>query len=239
MSDPGSHLVAVTYGAADPANLARFWVHALGWEVGGATGGGVELVPTDGTAVTLRFEPEAPDQTSRQRLHLDLTTSSEGDQQRTVDELVDLGATHVAYDLGPDEHHLVLADPESNELCIIEPENSWLASCPRLGAVNCDGLRATGVFWSEALGWPLVWDQDQETAIRHPEGSGPIISWSGPPLNEKVGRNRARLHLAVSEGVDLEAELARLTSLGATERRRTDHQVELQDPDGNELTLRR
>ena len=30
----------------------------------------------------------------------------------------------------------------------------------------CDGSRAVGYFWSAALGWPLVWDQDGETAIR-------------------------------------------------------------------------
>ena len=66
----------------------------------------------------------------------------------------------------------MLADPEGNEFCIIEPDNSFLAGCPRLGAVKCDGAREPGYFWSEALGWPLVWDQDEETAIRAPDGTG-------------------------------------------------------------------
>ena len=50
-----------------------------------------------------------------------------------------------------------------------------------IGAVSCDGSQAVGYFWSKALDWPLVWDQDQETAIRSPLG-GPKISWGGPPL---------------------------------------------------------
>ena len=82
----------------------------------------------------------------------------------------------------------MLADPEGNEFCLIEPGNDFLAGCGRLGAINCDGTRTTGYFWSEALGWPLVWDQDDETAIRATDGSGPHITWSGPPLIPKIGR---------------------------------------------------
>ena len=67
----------------------------------------------------------------------------------------------------------MLADPEGNEFCIIEPENNFLAGCGRLGSITCDGTQEVGYFWSAALGWPLVWDQDEETAIRAPDGSGP------------------------------------------------------------------
>ena len=45
-------------------------------------------------------------------------------------------------------------------------------------AVACDGSREAGEFWHEALGWPLVWDHGEETAIRSPHG-GPKISWGG------------------------------------------------------------
>ena len=238
MPDTGSEIAAVVFGAADPQALARFWARALGWEVGEADRGRVPLVPTDGTRFTVRFDPVVLDQTSRHRLHLDLTTSSDGDQQRTADELVALGGRYADYDLGPDEGHLVLMDPEENELCLIEPENRFLAGCPRLGAVNGDGTRATGVFWSGALGWPLIWDQDDETAVRHPDGTGPIISWGGAPLNDKDGTNR--LHLELRPTGDPERERARLVSLGATERDGADPGVVLlRDPDGNELALRR
>ena len=61
---------------------------------------------------------------------------------------------------------MVLADPEGNEFCVIEPGNNFLADCGFIGALAGDGSQEVGYFWSEALGWPLVWDQDQETAIR-------------------------------------------------------------------------
>ena len=234
--DPGSELIAVTFGAQDPSALARFWATAMRWDVGVERDGCVELIPTDGTRFTLAFEPATPDQTSRQRLHLDLTTSSLEDQQQTADALVELGGRPVDNGQDPSEGFFVLADPEGNLFCLIEPDNQVLADCPRLGAVNCDGTRATGVFWSEALGWPLIWDQDEETAIRHPDGTGPKITWSGPPLNDKPGRNR--LHLDLAPGGDPVAEVARLTSLGATQVLAADGElVELLDPDGNEFRL--
>ena len=106
-----------------------------------------------------------------------------------------LGARHIDVGQRPEEGHVVLADPEGNEFCVIEPGNSFLAGCGFLGALSCDGSQEVGYFWSEALGWPLVWDQDQETAIQSPRG-GPKIAWGGPPVTPKVGRNRLHFDLA-------------------------------------------
>jgi len=104
-----------------------------------------------------------------------------------------------------------------------------------LGELACDGTREVGLFWSEVLGWPLVWEQGEETAVQSPAG-GTKAAWGGPPLAPKVGRNRHRLELA-ADG-DLGAEVARLHALGATSLRTVaDGWVELADPDGNELVL--
>ena len=114
------------------------------------------------------------------------------------------------------------------------------SAASRLGAINCDGSRETGYFWSAALRWPLVWDQDEETAIRSPDGTGPVITWSGPPLMPKLGKNRLHLDLAPDEDGDQRAEVDRLTSLGAT---RIDigqgdvTWVVMADPDGNEFCV--
>jgi hypothetical protein len=105
--------------------------------------------------------------------------------------------------------------------------------------VACDGSQAVGYFWSEALGWPLVWDQDQETAIRSPLG-GPKITWGGPPFKQKTGRNRLHFDLAPPAAGDQQAEVDRLVSLGAM---RIDADggevgaVEMADPDGNEFCV--
>ena len=70
--------------------------------------------------------------------------------------LLELGGRHIGIGQSPDEGHVVLADPEGDEFCLIEPGDEFLAGCGRLGAINCGGTRKVGYFWSEALGWPLV-----------------------------------------------------------------------------------
>ena len=84
-----------------------------------------------------------------------------------------------------------------------------------IGALACEGSQQVGYFWSAALGWPLVWDQDQETAIRSPYG-GPKITWGGPPLMPKTGKTRLHFDLAPPVDGVLQAEVDRLVSLGAT-----------------------
>jgi catechol 2,3-dioxygenase-like lactoylglutathione lyase family enzyme len=236
-----SQLVALCFDANDPRPLARFWADALRWNVGDETPNGeVRLVPTDNTRFHLLFVPVPDRKSSQNRLHLDLTTTSIDDQNETVAELIELGARHIDIGQSPEETHVVLADPEGNELCIIEPDNTFLAGCGRLGAINCDGTRAVGYFWSEALGWPLAWDQDEETAIRAPDGTGPLITWSGPPLMPKLGKNRLHLHVAPPAGSSQRGEIERLLSLGAT-RIDIGHddvdRVVMADPDGNEFCV--
>jgi predicted enzyme related to lactoylglutathione lyase len=128
---------------------------------------------------------------------------------------------------------VVLADPEGNEFCVIEPGNSFLADCGFIGALSCDGSQQAGYFWSEALGWPLVWDQDQETAIRSPHG-GPKVTWGGPPFPPKTGKGRWHFDLAAD---DLQAEVERMVTLGATPIETDGDRTVLADPDGNEFCV--
>ena len=132
----------------------------------------------------------------------------------------------------------MLADPEGNEFCVIEPGNDFLADCGFVGALACDGSQAVGYFWSEALGWPLVWDQDQETAIRSPHG-GPKVTWGGPPLMPRTGKNR--LHFDLAPVRRRPAGGGRpAVSLGATriDVGRATGRVVLADPDGNRFNVR-
>ncbi len=234
-----AQLVALCIDALRPAPLARFWAAALGWDVD-ETGDEVQLVPTDGTTFRIACPPTTRAKSGQSRIHLDLTTTSLDHHAASVDQLLALGASHLDIGQRPDEPHIVLADPEGNELCIIEPQNSFLAGCGRLGSITCDGSRAVGCFWSAALGWPLVWDQDEETAIRAPDGTGPFITWGGPPHLPKHGPNRLHLELATPDGYDREAEVDRLVALGATllGPGHAGDSVMLADPDGNELCLR-
>jgi hypothetical protein len=235
-----ARLVALCVDANDPLGLARFWAHALSWEIDGEASDELGLVPTDDTTFRIVFRPVPETKAGQNRIHLDLTTTSLDNQHESVSKLVELGARHIDIGQSPDEPHVVLADPEGNEFCVIEPDNSFLAGCGRLGALSCDGSREVGYFWSKALGWPLVWDQDEETAIRAPEGTGPFITWGGGPRIPRIGKNRLHLDIAPSEHGDQHVEVDRLVSLGATEvdiGQGPVGWVIMSDPDDNEFCV--
>ena len=208
-------LVAVSFDSHDPSGLAAFWAGMLGRKIVDDASAAA-LLPGDDTQVGLRFVAAASDQGGASRLHLHLTSSTSEDQERIVDAALRLGAHHLDVGQLPDDEHIVLADPGGNAFCVIEPGNKFLAGCGLLGEVACDGHRDVGLFWRDALGWPLVWDQDEETAVQSPVG-GTKVSWGGPPVDPKTGRNWQRFELVAS---DLPAEVTRLVALGATRARR-------------------
>lgn len=231
-------LTGVRIDATDPQAVAAFWAGVLVGDDRQAASGDV-VVRLGDEPYVLRFVPTTDVKTGRNRIHFDCTSRSSEDQEEKVVRAIELGGAH--YDVGQrgDEGHVVLADPDRNEFCVIEPENRFLAGCGSIGAINCDGTRAAGEFWRAALGWPFVWDEEEETAIQSPAG-GSKVTWSGPPLLDKPPTGRNRLRLEVTADDDVDAEAARLVGLGATvvdpdeDSRGT---ILLADPDDNEFHL--
>ena len=213
-----SPLSALTILASDPDALAAFWRDLLGEAE---------------APVPLVFEQADLPRTGLNQIHFHLTSYT-ASQEANVARALSLGATHLDVGQLPDEDHVVLADPEGNEFCIIEETNNWLAGTGFLGELAADGTREVGLFWAAALDWPLVHDEDGETAIAPPDG-GFKIAWGGPPLNERADRNRMHFVLATS---DLDAEVERLEGLGARVVDRRADGVEMADPDGNEFVVR-
>jgi hypothetical protein len=225
----GAALTA-SYDANDAARLAGVWAGLLQRETDGC------VLPGADGQLGLRFVQTEVEQRRPNRLHLHLTSTDADDQQRIVATALRLGASHLDVGQLPEEGHIVLADPEGYEFCVIEPGNAFLAGCGRLGELACEGSRAVGVFWSEALGWPLVWDQDEETAIQSPEG-GTKVAWGGPPVAPLAGTSRQRFEVGVPAGA-LDDEVERLLSLGATHVGAGADGVVLADVDGNAFHVR-
>jgi catechol 2,3-dioxygenase-like lactoylglutathione lyase family enzyme/predicted enzyme related to lactoylglutathione lyase len=232
-------LAAVVFEATDRVALARFWAAALDWDyhddeaegLSSASGG-------DGALRHLEFETSSNEKQSANWMHFDLSSTSVEDQRATVERLLDLGARHLDIGQGPDSDHVVMADPEGNEFCVLEPGNSFVDADRRLGSLTCDGSPAAGAFWSEALGWPLVWDQDGETAMR-PPGGGLFITFGGPSAPRDV-KNRIHIDIAPSADGDQHAEVERLVALGATRIDIGQGEVSwvvMADPDGNEFCV--
>lgn len=152
-------------------------------------------------------------------MHADLEPTSLQEHAAAVHRALEFGARHLDVGQGPDAEHVVLADPDANELCILKPGGMFLAGCPFFSSLAGDGLAEVGYFWRDALAWNLVWDQDGETAVQSPI-AGPKITWGGEPVEPKLGRNRLHFDLTPSARSTIDAEVERLVALGALSRRR-------------------
>jgi catechol 2,3-dioxygenase-like lactoylglutathione lyase family enzyme len=233
------HLVELRFDANTPVRLARFWAGVLGQGIADDRQQGIALLPDDDTGFRIRFLPTQNQKIGQNDWHLHLTSTSLEDQQQTVAHALELGARHIDVGQLPEEGHIVLADPEGNEFCVIEPGNNYLAGCGFLAEATCAGSREVGFFWSEVLGWPLVWDQGLQTAIRSPRG-GPKVSWDGERMTPLIRSSRLRFDIAPPTDGDQQAEVDRLVSLGAThidtDRNQT-NSVAMADPDGREFRV--
>ncbi|WP_377640357.1 VOC family protein [Oryzobacter terrae] len=234
-----SDLRLLTVDAHDPLALATFWGGVLEREIVPADSGGWSLVPNRENEFRIHFQPSEEPKRGPNQMHFDLTSATDAAQAGTVERVLALGGAHLDVGQGPDADHVVMADPEGNELCVLPAGNDFTAGCGPIGCLSSDGSPDVGHFWSDALRWPLVWDQDEETAIQSPRG-GSKISWGGPPYNDRLGKNRLHLDLVPQDGTDLETEVERPAALGAT---RADigqgdvPWVVMADPDGNEFCV--
>jgi hypothetical protein len=231
-------LLAASFESDDPDRPARFWAGLLGRAMIDDAGG--VLLPGREGQLGIRFVPGRPGEVGTNRMHLHLTSADLDDQRHTVAAAVGLGGRHVDVGQRPEDGHVVLVDPGGYEFCVIEPGNGYLAGCGLLGELTCDGTRQVGLFWSQALGWPLVWDRGEQTAIQSPLGGTKVAwdTWDRSPAAPRASPNRQRLELLPADG-DQRAAVDVLISLGAAELdTRSDGTVVLADPDGDEFLVR-
>lgn len=119
--------VHIVIDSADPSRLASFWADALGWELAADEPDEAVVWPAGfsypgATALPLVFVPVPDPKTSKNRVHLDLATTSAEHQAAEVKRLLGLGA--VRADIGQGQvPWAVLADPEGNEFCVLTPRD--------------------------------------------------------------------------------------------------------------------
>lgn len=121
--------VQVNVKALDGPAVGRFWGEALGRQVfspGVTTSVGPvgDLVRPHPVAVGVDVVPvpeaKAP---AKNRVHLDLATTSAAHQAELVARLRAAGATPADVGQGSDVPWTVLADPEGHELCVCAPSS--------------------------------------------------------------------------------------------------------------------
>ncbi|MFI5910801.1 VOC family protein [Dactylosporangium sp. NPDC051541] len=110
-------LAGVTIDCRDPRRLAEFWAAVLGGRVTESLPGWRRVIVADGFPV-LTFQPVPEPKVGKTRLHLDVAVAD-------VDEAV--GGVEALGGRWTGERHdyaegavLVMADPESNEFCVVQ-----------------------------------------------------------------------------------------------------------------------
>ncbi|MFE1643955.1 VOC family protein [Microbacterium sp. P01] len=218
---------SVLFRSPDPERAGAFWGDILTRSV--VEEGDEWHLPGSDGQIGLRFAPGGRHDDLRNRLHLHLSQAKR-DQHGTIATCVGAGGRLQGNGHVPPNSYAVMADPVDDEFCVIEDGNAYLSGCGPLGEVTCEGTRDVGRFWSLALGWPMVWEEGEETAIQSPTG-GTKLAWSGDNINPARDNTRQRFILSVDR-TELDAELHRLATLGATNAIRVPFGAVLCDPDG-------
>jgi len=107
----------------DPHALARFWAAVLDQPILYETDDEVIVGADKHTYPGLIFGTAPDRKTVKNRLHIDLDPD---DQAAEVARLLALGARHADVGQGDDVPWVVLADPEGNEFCVLQPHRSLI-----------------------------------------------------------------------------------------------------------------
>lgn len=236
-------LVQVNFKARDDSALGRFWAEALGWGVS-SEGPGVTnveprgLVLPDPAAVCVDIVSVPDPETVKYRAHLDLASTSLTHQAQLVARLKELGATSADIGQG-DVPWTVMADPEGNVFCVLEPRAIYEDTGPIAAVVvSCADPRAMARFWNEAMDWTLHEVTDDLARLQSAAGVGPYLEFVRVP--DITVWTRVHLDLRPYLRDDQAAEVARLRSLGAADADIGQGDVPwvvLIDPEGNEFCV--
>ena len=240
----------ITFACANERLVAEFWAAVLGYDTG-PSGESWEATDPRGEGPSLFFNRLTKSPTIELPIHLDVNVP---DREAHVERIRGLGASLVetkTMRVGPlEETWTVLRDPEGNGFCVQGPDPR--KGHPYVGNVtfSCAEPVELGRFWSQALGWPeedvsddflqqlreAGVDEREFTAYygtRPPDGGRPRFLFQ---RREKSRPDSYPLHLDFTAD-DREAELERLTALGATivETKTNEQQTwtVIRDPDGN------
>jgi len=240
-----TRLVHLAADANDPIGLARFWSSVLDWEIADETQEEVDVWPAgyaypDPVAVPIVFVPVPEAKTGKNRVHLDLASTSSAHQAELVSRAGDLGGGLVDIGQG-DVPWVVMADPEGNEFCVLEPRDIYRDTGPVAAILtDCGDPAALARFWVDAAGWQVKYAEDQIVGLRAPQGTGPYLEFLRVP-GQKAGKNRLHPDVAPYRDDDPAAEVARLRHAGATiadvgQGDKVSWTV-MADPEGNEFCV--
>jgi predicted enzyme related to lactoylglutathione lyase len=223
-------LKQINFACTDPECVSEFWNALL----------------DEGEGPELFFRKAEKSPTIELPIHLDVNVP---DREAELQRILGLGGKLVetkSHQIGElSETWTVMRDPEGNGFCIQSPPNT---DARRIGNVtfSCASPIALGKFWAGALGWPdepidqsfiqILLDagmDPRETesfyATRETPTSRPRFLFQ---RREKSRPTSYPIHLDFVTD-DRQAEVERLTELGATVEAERDTHTVMRDPESN------
>jgi predicted enzyme related to lactoylglutathione lyase len=226
----------IAVDAAKPASIARFWSELLGWPI---LLEDPDEVYIEDPHMGIVFVPVPEPKVGKNRVHLDLASTSLDEQAEIVARAERLGARRIDIGQG-DSKFVVLADPDGNEFCVLEPRDIYTGSGAVAAIVlDCADPEAIAPFWSAVMGWPIERRAEDFASLRRPDGTGPWLELIRRPDVKEV-KLRVHLDVAPFAGDDHAAEVARLVALGASTVDVGQEDVTwevLADPEGSEFCV--
>jgi hypothetical protein len=221
-----TRLDSVVIDTPNPVGLAAWWSLALGWAPPEPDPAGdpdeVVVRPRDGEpGLDLVFGRASDVVRIKNRVHLDLASQSLRDQCDLGERLRAAGARQVDIGQG-DVPWIVLADPDGNEFCVLEPRDRYRAAGSVAAiVVDAEDPPSLAQFWATATGWRVT-DSGPAGAALHPtadpngsaRAAGPYLEFVPVPEPHLV-KNRLHLDVRPEPGSDQPVEVARLIGLGA------------------------
>jgi hypothetical protein len=136
---------------------------------------------------------------------------------------------------------VVLADPEGNEFCVLDPRPVYRGTGPVAAVVaDCRDPAAVAGFWRLATGWVPADSVQDGWSMRSPAGAGPFLELM-PSAEVKTAKNRVHLDVAPEPGEDQAAAVAALRAAGAVPadvgQGTQASWVVLADPEGSEFCV--
>jgi predicted enzyme related to lactoylglutathione lyase len=237
-----TRLVNLVIDAARPEVLADFWAALLGWRVAVEESGEVDVraPESDGWDLDLVFVPVPEPKEGKNRIHLDLASTTLAHQAELVARALELGGRRV--DLGQGAvPWVVLADPEGNEFCVLEPRERYAGSGTVASIlIDAHAPERLAGFWAGITGWSIeAREGDVLVGLRAPSGRGPWLEFLRTDDVKRV-KNRVHPDVAPPAGADHAAAVSEVLAFGAVPAdlggRSLPWRV-LADPEGNEFCV--
>jgi predicted enzyme related to lactoylglutathione lyase len=238
----------ITFAAEDPERLAAFWAELLDGYTASGSPDGARATGEGGP--TLLFNRMEKSPTIELPIHVDVNVP---DRDAELKRLLGLGAKLVetkSHSVGElSETWTVMRDPEGNGFCIQSPPKTERRFIGNV-TFSCAEPIPLGRFWAAALGWPEETIDEEfvqkllAEGVDERERESFYVTRETPTSRPRFlfqRREKSRpasypIHLDL-EADDREAEVRRLTDLGATvveERSSAAHAwTVMRDPDGN------